>query len=70
MELLKLMARSKDAAQSTIYNYLADIEKSLNEEIMGTPSSSSNIDYMYQRSSQRNKTRALAVDGENFQLNY
>lgn len=64
MELLKLMARSKDAAQSTIYNYLADIEKSINEEILVTSSSSSGIDYSYTRSSQRNKTRALAVDGK------
>lgn len=67
MELLKLMARSKDAAQSTIFNYLADIERSLNEEILVTPSSSSAIDYSYTRASQRNKTRALAVDGKIFQ---
>lgn len=64
MDLLKLMARSKDAAQNTIYNYLADIERSLNEEMTATQSSSSSIDYDYTRSSQRNKTRALAVDGK------
>lgn len=67
MELLKLMARSKDAAQSTIFNYLADIEKSLNEEMLVMPSSSSAIDYPYTRTSRRNKTRALAVDGKIFQ---
>lgn len=67
MELLKLMARSKDAAQSTIFNYLEDIEKSLNNETTATSSSSNNIDYMYKRSSQRTKTRALVVDGKFFE---
>lgn len=31
MELLKLMARSKESAESTIHCYLADIERQLNE---------------------------------------
>lgn len=64
MELLKLMARSKDAAQNTIFSYLDDIERSLNEDVNAPSSSSTAIDYTYRRSNQRNKTRALAVDGK------
>lgn len=63
MELLKLMARSKDAAENTIYTYLADIERSQNEDTSTSTFSNSSIDYKYKRSCQRNKTRALAVDG-------
>lgn len=67
MELLKLMARSKEAAETTIHCYLAEIERQIkNEETeeMNTPSTSAIDSYKYLRSSQRNKTRALAVDGK------
>lgn len=63
MELLKLMARSKEAAERTIYCYLSEIEKNVNEVTASIPSSSNVTNYNY-RSSQRNKTRALAVDGK------
>ncbi|VEN49474.1 unnamed protein product [Callosobruchus maculatus] len=69
MELLKLMARSKEAAETTIHCYLAEIERSMGEG-SGTsaadnrirPSTSTNDLYDY--SQKRHKTRALAVDGK------
>ncbi|XP_019865878.2 phospholipid-transporting ATPase VD isoform X2 [Aethina tumida] len=65
MELLKLMVRSKEAAQNTIDFYLREIEESLNQEreresVMRTNSISS---YNYSRTTQA-KSRALVVDAK------
>ncbi|CAH2005240.1 unnamed protein product [Acanthoscelides obtectus] len=67
MELLKLMARSKEAAENTIRCYLAEIERSMGEASASgdnriRPSTSTNDIYDY--SQKKNKTRALAVDGK------
>ncbi|XP_018563796.1 probable phospholipid-transporting ATPase VD isoform X2 [Anoplophora glabripennis] len=67
MELLKLMARSKEAAETTIHCYLAEIERQIKDEADADdnrPSTSAIDDYNYSRTPQRNKTRALAVDGK------
>lgn len=64
MELLKIMARSKEAAETTIHCYLADIERTEREETNNDnkirPSTSANLS----QNCNRNKTRALAVDGK------
>ncbi|KAJ8976657.1 hypothetical protein NQ317_010373, partial [Molorchus minor] len=68
MELLKIMARSKEAAETTIHCYLAEIERqnkeSENPDILVRPSTSAADNHRYLRPPQRNKTRALAVDGK------
>lgn len=63
MELLKLMVRSKEAAQNTIDFYLREIEESLNQEreresVMRTNSISS---YNYSRTTQA-KVNCVYVD--------
>ncbi|CAG9864504.1 unnamed protein product [Phyllotreta striolata] len=54
MELLKIFARSKEAAETTIHCFLSDIERSERDEQQQSGSSSASM----------KKTRALAVDGK------
>ncbi|XP_050501041.1 phospholipid-transporting ATPase VD isoform X2 [Diabrotica virgifera virgifera] len=67
MELLKIMARSKEAVENTIHVYLADIERQEREEgepgrsdTKVRPSTSASTSHP----SVKPKTRALAVDGK------
>ncbi|KAG5886182.1 hypothetical protein JTB14_036051 [Gonioctena quinquepunctata] len=62
MELLKIMARSKEAAETTIFCYLEEIERSLNGYDNQAMPSASSVDYS--RPSKEIKPRALAVDGK------
>ncbi|XP_030761045.1 probable phospholipid-transporting ATPase VD isoform X2 [Sitophilus oryzae] len=72
MELLKIMARSKESAESTINCYLADIERHVAQSDNSTqgydidivPSSSTSSRSPYVRSSTNHKGRALVVDGK------
>ncbi|XP_017779873.1 PREDICTED: probable phospholipid-transporting ATPase VD isoform X2 [Nicrophorus vespilloides] len=59
MELLKLMTRSKEAADRTISFYLNEIER---QPDGGDPTSSSNL--LSSRSQPKAKTRALVIDGK------
>ncbi|XP_066145545.1 phospholipid-transporting ATPase VD isoform X1 [Euwallacea fornicatus] len=62
MELLKIMARSKESAESTIYCYLADIERQNREAEATAGSSSSNTTRC--NSPPSHTGRALVVDGK------
>ncbi|KAL1506324.1 hypothetical protein ABEB36_005712 [Hypothenemus hampei] len=71
MEVLKIMARSKESAESTIYCYLADVERQIREneeansaEINNLPSSSSTSNQISTNRLQNNAGRALVVDGK------
>nr|XP_023013530.1 probable phospholipid-transporting ATPase VA [Leptinotarsa decemlineata] len=65
MELLKVMARTKEAAETTIHCYLEDIERSLNKDHnYDNQAMSSTHRNSYHQSTSENKPRALAVDGK------
>lgn len=69
MEVLKIMARSKEAAENTIMFYLADIERSNVSDCgeinvtRSRASTSSTVSHL-QPTSQRGRGRALVVDGK------
>lgn len=63
MELLKIMARSKESAESTIMFYLAEIERSLGDETQSEILPSSSNSQVSSRSG-KGKGRALVVDGK------
>lgn len=73
MELLKIMARSKESAESTIYCYLEHIEAQIRaaesnamdiSEINAVPSSSTSARFPYVRREASHLGRALVVDGK------
>ncbi|CAG9822413.1 unnamed protein product [Phaedon cochleariae] len=67
MELIKIMARSKEAAEATIYFYLSQIERSLGHEETDTemrPVGGSGDNNRYSISNEISRERALAVDGK------
>lgn len=70
MEVLKIMARSRDAAENTILFYLSDIEQHSDSDFgdvnvsSSQASTSSGIPRRKARSGQRGRSRALVVDGK------
>lgn len=72
MELLKLMARSKDAAESTITCYLDEIERQFSENSTNfvdgrsslQPSSTSSVSQVVPRTVKKGQKKALVVDGK------
>lgn len=64
MDILKLMARSKEAAESTIFCYLTEIEKQLNSPPIEQPGTSGTSRYTRSQASSAHAGRALVVDGK------
>lgn len=74
MELLKLMARSKDAAESTILCYLDEIERQISENStnfgsdrrvsLTQPNSTSSVSQVVPRTIKKGQKKALVVDGK------
>ncbi|XP_060530562.1 phospholipid-transporting ATPase VD isoform X2 [Cylas formicarius] len=73
MELLKIMARSKESAESTIHCYLAEVERQLKEAQVISENSAYDIGATsstvigrrrYLQAPAKNNSRALVVDGK------
>ncbi|GLV35748.1 uncharacterized protein CBL_01101 [Carabus blaptoides fortunei] len=70
MEVLKLMARSKEAAESTIKCYLDEIDRQYNESTnssdaqVAQASSTSSVSQVMPRVAKKSRKRALVVDGK------
>lgn len=64
MELLQLMTRSKEAAESTIQCYLADMENLAGNTVQSVEPSSSYVRRKPGLTNIRNRSKALVVDGK------